>query len=78
MMPQGYVNSPGIFQKAMLFVLDGLLGSSCLVYIDDIPIFCENIQEHDENCKLVEQRLMEYELEINFSKKQERLKEVIF
>lgn len=38
-MPQGYKNSPGVFQRAMTIVLEGLIGTACLIYTDDILIF---------------------------------------
>jgi hypothetical protein len=40
-MPQGFKNSPGIFQRAMMIVLKDLLNKICLIYIDDILIFSE-------------------------------------
>lgn len=33
-MPQGYKNSPGVFQRAMTIVLEGLLRKICIVYVD--------------------------------------------
>jgi hypothetical protein len=52
-MPQGYKNSPGIFQRAMTLILEGLLGKVCLVYIDDILVFSRTEEEHDANLKQV-------------------------
>ena len=38
-MPQGFINSPAIFQRFMDKILSGLIGKFCYVYIDDILIF---------------------------------------
>ena len=48
-MPQGYKNSPAIFQRGMTMILEGLLDVACVVYLDDILIFGENQSEHDKN-----------------------------
>lgn len=46
-MPLGYKNAPSIFQRGMSFVLSGLVGDKCFVYIDDILIFVKTLEEHD-------------------------------
>lgn len=39
-------NAPGIFQRAIDDVLRGQIGKSCYVYVDDVIIFSENMQNH--------------------------------
>jgi hypothetical protein len=53
----------------MHFILEGLIGSACLVYIDDILVYGRTEEEHDENVKSVEKRLLEYGLVENFAKR---------
>jgi hypothetical protein len=38
-MPQGYKNSPAIFQRTMNLIFRDLIGSKCIIYIDDILVF---------------------------------------
>jgi hypothetical protein len=68
-MPQGYKNSSSIFQRSMYLILEGLIGNACLVYIDDILVYGKTESEHDNNLKLVEERLSEYGLIENFAKR---------
>jgi hypothetical protein len=46
-MPQGYKNTPEIFQKAMHLMFEGLIGTACMIYIDDILVFGESIEKHN-------------------------------
>ena len=52
-MPQGYINSPAIFQRGMNMILEGLVGLTCFVYLDDILIFGKDKCEHDKDLKEV-------------------------
>lgn len=45
-MPMGYCNSSGIFQRAMNETLDQYLFSCCLVYVDDLIIFSPSFEQH--------------------------------
>lgn len=77
-MPQGYKNSPSIFQRAMTQILQGLLGEHCLVYIDDILVFGKDEEEHDRNLERVLKRLKEYALVENRLKRKYKQEEVEF
>lgn len=68
-MPQGFKNSPSIFQRAMSIIFQDLIGTSCLVYIDDILIFGETREIHDKNLKLVLGRMAKYDLKENTDKR---------
>ena len=45
-MPFGLCNLPGTFQRLMETTLMGLHRNVCLVYLDDIIIFSQTIEEH--------------------------------
>lgn len=77
-MPQGFKNSPTVSQRMMSIVLEGLIGEKCIVYIDDILIFGETIKKHDENLKLVLERINEYGLQENREKRIEGVIKINF
>ena len=45
-MPFGLCNAPATFQRLMDLVLAGLVGASCLVYLDDIIVLGEDFHHH--------------------------------
>lgn len=51
-MPFGLKNAPACFQRLMNTVLAGLQGIKCFVYLDDIVVYGQNLEEH--NNKLIE------------------------
>ena len=61
-MPFGLCNAPSVFQRYMNFVLQGLIGKGCLVYLDDIVVYGRNRVEHDANLRKVLTRLRENQL----------------
>lgn len=75
-MPQGFKNSPAIFQRNMNIIFNDLIEKNCLIYIDDILVFGETVEEHDESLKLVLNRIKEYGLQENLEKRKEK-KEII-
>jgi hypothetical protein len=77
-MPQGFKNSPAIFQRMMSQIFSDLIGKKCLVYIDDILVFGENIIEHDKNLEDVLEILKKYGLEENLIKRNERKTRIQF
>ena len=77
-MPQGYKNSPGVFQRVMTIMLESLLDEACLVYIDDILIFGMTEKDHDMNLAKVLSRLEEYQLEENLDKRRYKKEKVVF
>ena len=67
-MPFGLTNAPAIFQRAMNKVLSGLIGKICMVYIDDIVIFSNNVEQHAYHLSLVLERLSQAGLQLKPSK----------
>lgn len=77
-MPQGFKNSPAIFQRAMQLILKELLETCCVVYIDDILVYGETAEEHDENLKRVLARIKEFNLTENTEKRVEKVENIKF
>ena len=49
-------------------VLQGLIGTACLVYLDDVVVFGVDQEAHDEHLRLLLGRLREYQLSAKPSK----------
>lgn len=58
-MPFGLKNAPATFQRMMDTALRGLINNHCFVYLDDIIIFGQSIEEHNKNLAIVFQGLRE-------------------
>ena len=56
-MPFGLKNAPATFQRMMDNALRGLVGKHCFVYLDDIVMFGNSIEEHNANLILLLDRL---------------------
>lgn len=67
-MPFGLCNAPATFQRAMENVLLPVLHSSAVVYIDDIIVFFETLEEHREHVTEVLELLKAANLKVNSKK----------
>ncbi len=67
-MPFGLTNAPATFQRAMQFVLAGLQGKNCLVYIDDILIYSPTFEQHLKDISQVFERLKTHNLKLKSKK----------
>ena len=67
-MPFGLKNAPPTFQRVMDNVLKDLIGTVCLVYLDDVTVYSTLLQEHMLNLKKVFERLRESNFKIQLSK----------
>ena len=67
-LPFGLCNAPATFERLMEFVLAGLIGTSCLVYLDDIVIFSRTFEEHLARLREVLCRLRDAGLKVKPSK----------
>jgi len=59
-MPFGLVNAPTTFQAMMNEILQEFLDQGFVVYIDDILIYSQTLEEHIILVRKVLQRLGEY------------------
>ena len=58
-MPQGLCNMPATWQRYMNWVLRDEIGRICCVYVDDIVIFSDTLEEHHRNVRTVLQKIRE-------------------
>ena len=58
-MPQGLCNAVATFQRYMNWVLRKYVGRFCAVYIDDIAIWSNSVEEHEEHVRLILEALRE-------------------
>ena len=56
-MPMGLKNSPAIHQRRVTKALGNLIGKICHIYLDDIVIWSNSLEEHERNVTLVLQAL---------------------
>ena len=52
-MPMGLRNSPATHQRRVTLALKEHIGKICHVYLDDIIIWSNSLEEHQENCAKV-------------------------
>lgn len=64
-MPMGLRNAPSIHQRRVAHALRGLLGQFCHIYIDDIIVWSDNIDEHEEHLRLIMEALTVARLYLN-------------
>jgi hypothetical protein len=63
-MPFGLKGAPSTFQRLMNSVLSGIQGIKCLVYLDDILIFGETLQIHNDKLRAVLDRMRQHNLKL--------------
>ena len=67
-MPFGLVNAPATFQTMMNKILREFLDHGVVVYLDDILIYSENMDEHIELVRTVLDRLEQHDLAVSLKK----------
>jgi hypothetical protein len=63
-MPFGLKAAPRTSQRSINNILSGVIGFRCLVYLDDIILLGETIEEHNEKLRDVFDRLRQYNLKL--------------
>lgn len=64
-MPMGLKTSPNAFSKMMTIAMSGLTYEKCLVYLDDLIIFGNSLENHNKNLIDVFTRLRQVNLKLN-------------
>lgn len=64
-MPQGVTNAPSTFQRCMERCMGDLNLKEVLVFIDDLIIFSDTVEEHERRLLHVLNRLKEYGLKLS-------------
>lgn len=67
-MPFGLCNAPATFQRMMEMALNGLQWTTCLIYLDDVIIFSQTIQENIDKLRLVFDRIRKTKLKLKPAK----------
>ncbi len=61
-MPFGLANSPSVFQSFMNDIFPDMLDKWVIMYINDILIFSDKLEEHVRHVRSVLKRLIQYQL----------------
>ena len=77
-MPFGLTNAPSTFQRLMDHVLAGLIDKGVIVYIDDILIYSDNLEDHIKMVREVLARLQKHKLAAELEKCSFHVQEVEF
>ena len=77
-MPMGITGAVETFQKMMNEALEGLLHTICEVYLDDIIIYSQTLEEHSEHVRVVAERLRHYNFKIKIEKCQIAMEKIEF
>ncbi|SGY45133.1 BQ5605_C001g00250 [Microbotryum silenes-dioicae] len=64
-MPMGLCNAPATHQRRVNEALGDLIGSVCFVYLDDITIFADTLEEHERRVRLVLEALRRADLYVS-------------
>ncbi len=67
-MPQGVTNAPSTFQRLMEKCMEDINLKEVLVFLDDLIIFSETLEEHERRLLKVLSRLREYGLKLALEK----------
>lgn len=67
-MPFGLKNAPRIFQRCVNDILDKYIGKFAYVYIDDVLIFSDSLEEHMQHISIIFQALHEANMKISNEK----------
>ena len=77
-MPFGLMNAPAAFMDLMHWVFQPYLDQFVVVFVDDILIYSQLEEEHEDHLRIVLQTLKEHQLYVKFNKYEFWLTEVRF
>ena len=77
-MPFGLTNAPTTFMDLMHRVFQPYLDQFVVVFVDDILIYCQSEEDHEDHLRIVFQALRDHQLYAKFSKCEFWLTEVNF
>ena len=60
----GLKGAPATFQRLMTVILSGTQGIKCLVYLDDVTVFGQNLQVRNERLRAVCSRMRTYSMRL--------------
>lgn len=64
-MPQGLTNSPATFQRTMEKVMAGLNLQEVITFLDDIIVFSDSLEQHEERLMKVLKRIADFGLKLS-------------
>jgi hypothetical protein len=67
-MPMGFCNSPAIHQRCMTNALRPYISKICHVYLDDIVVWSNSVDEHIKNVHTIMDALRQAKLYVNQKK----------
>ncbi len=67
-MQQGDCNAPATFQRLMTSIFQDVIGKCMHVYLDDIFVYSDTIEEHERHLRIVFDRLKEQKLYLKWKK----------
>lgn len=76
--PFGLIGSPYTWLRAIHTILNDIMGKGVLVYMDDIIIYSQNLEEHVSILKAVLQRLIRHNIKLKIDKSEFCKKEVAY
>lgn len=77
-LPMGLKISPSAFSRAMTVAMSGLNYSRCFLYLDDLIVFGNNLQNHNQNLIKILEKLRKVQFKLNPNKCQFLKKEILY
>lgn len=77
-LPMGLKVAPSVFSRAMTIAMSGLNYESCFIYLDDLIVFGNNLENHNRNLVKVMSRLRKVNLKLNPNKCEFLKKEILY
>jgi len=77
-MPFGLKGAPATFHRLMTTILSKIQGIKCLVYLDDVVVFGEDLRIHNDRLHEVFSRMRKYNMKLQPDKYQFLRKEVSY